>query len=362
MTKLRHMYPGANSCRGFYSFYQYMLWPEGERKIILKGGPGVGKSTFMEKIGEAFSSRGLDMEYHCCSSDNQSLDGVVIGQKICILDGTAPHVVDPLFPGAMDEILNLGDFWDSRIIKEHKNEVIKLGQEISRCFSRAYLRLQEAAAAYEEWQSYYKEARDPAAVKRNILALSQEILQDCSVSPYELRHLFAAAITPVGPVTRIESLVDHDYSLYALKGNPGSGSKELLNHVAYMLKLQQYYGEVYHSPFEPQEIDLIILPEQKTALLDFSSYIINYGDKISAKQKRLLDFDELIHKSLIDPHAGRVFSARNRFDESLQGAVEFIRKAKQFHDELESFYIPAMDFTALENLRTELLQQLIAEL
>ncbi|HBK54118.1 MAG TPA: ATPase, partial [Syntrophomonas wolfei] len=43
MTKLRHMYPGANSCRGFYSFYQYMLWPEGERKIILKGGPGVGK-------------------------------------------------------------------------------------------------------------------------------------------------------------------------------------------------------------------------------------------------------------------------------------------------------------------------------
>ena len=85
-----------------------MLWPEGERKIILKGGPGVGKSSFIKKMGEAFSSHGLDMEYHWCSSDNQSLDGIVIGQKICILDGTAPHVVDPLCPGAVDEILNLG--------------------------------------------------------------------------------------------------------------------------------------------------------------------------------------------------------------------------------------------------------------
>ncbi|MDD2509627.1 MAG: PRK06851 family protein [Syntrophomonas sp.] len=350
MGKLRHMYPGANSCRGFYSFYQYMLWPEGERKIILKGGPGVGKSTFMKKIGEEFSSRGLDLEYHWCSSDNQSLDGVVIGQKVCILDGTAPHVVDPLFPGAVDEILNLGDFWDSRIIKEHKNEVIKLGQEISRCFARAYLRLQEAAVAYEEWQSYYKEARDLAAVKRNILALSQEFLQGCSISPYEARHLFAAAITPAGPVTRIESLVDNDYSLYAIKGSPGSGIKELLDHVAYMLKLQQFYGEVYHSPFEPQEIDLIILPERKTALLDLSSCIVNYGDRILAKQKRLLDFDELIQRSLIDPHARRILGARNRFDKSLQEAVEFIRTAKQYHDELESLYIPAMDFAALENL------------
>lgn len=361
MAKLRNVYPGANSCRGFYSYFQYMLWPKGERKIILKGGPGVGKSTFMKKVGEAFAPLSADMEYHYCSSDNSSIDGVVIGQKICILDGTQPHVTEPLLPGVEDEILNLGDFWDSRIIKKQRHEVIKLSRETSLSFSRAYLRLQEAAGAYAEWQSYYKEARKISAIKRNTLALGQEFLEGSTASPYEIRHLFASAITPTGIESRIESLIDDDYSIFALKGSPGSGSQELLGDVAYMLELHQYYGEIYHNPFEPREIDLIILPDRKTALINFSSCIINYAEKITAKQKRLLDFDEFIDKPLIDPHARRIFYARKRFDESLQGAIEFIRKAKQYHDELESLYIPAMDFPSLENARQKLQRELIAE-
>ena len=49
-----------------------------------------------------------------CSSDNNSLDGIVIPKlKIAILDGTA-HVVDPVFPGVVDEIINLGQFWDEK--------------------------------------------------------------------------------------------------------------------------------------------------------------------------------------------------------------------------------------------------------
>ena len=62
---------------------------------MLKGGVGVGKSNFMRKIGQDFEARGYDIEYHWCSSDNNSLDGIVIGNnQICFLDGTAPHVVD----------------------------------------------------------------------------------------------------------------------------------------------------------------------------------------------------------------------------------------------------------------------------
>ena len=79
----------------------------------------------MKKMGEAFSSHGLDMEYHWCSSDNQSLDGIVIGQKICILDGTAPHVVYPPCPGAVDEILNLGYYWRAGLCPESKHELTK---------------------------------------------------------------------------------------------------------------------------------------------------------------------------------------------------------------------------------------------
>lgn len=92
--KIKNVFPGGNTSYGFYSFYQYIISQDtARRKICIKGGPGTGKSTLMKKVGEFFNQKGYDIEYHHCSSDNNSLDGVVIkGLDVAILDGTAPHV------------------------------------------------------------------------------------------------------------------------------------------------------------------------------------------------------------------------------------------------------------------------------
>jgi len=92
--RIRHMFPGGNTSKGFYSFYNYIIsQDEAERIFIIKGGPGVGKSTFMRKIGIEMAELGFDVEFMHCSSDNGSLDGVVIPRAgIALIDGTAPHV------------------------------------------------------------------------------------------------------------------------------------------------------------------------------------------------------------------------------------------------------------------------------
>ena len=81
----------------------------------MKGGPGVGKSSFMKKIATEFADKGYDVEIFPCSSDPGSLDAVVIKKLgVVLIDATAPHIVDPKIPGAIDEIVNFGDFWDVR--------------------------------------------------------------------------------------------------------------------------------------------------------------------------------------------------------------------------------------------------------
>jgi len=51
--KLKKVFPGSNTSKGFYSFYDYIIdQREASRIFVIKGGPGVGKSTFMRKIGE----------------------------------------------------------------------------------------------------------------------------------------------------------------------------------------------------------------------------------------------------------------------------------------------------------------------
>jgi len=89
---VKKVFPGGNTSQGFYSFYDYILHPEAKRLFILKGGPGVGKSTLMKQVGETMLAKGYDIEFHYCSSDNSSLDGIVIpALQVGIIDGTAPH-------------------------------------------------------------------------------------------------------------------------------------------------------------------------------------------------------------------------------------------------------------------------------
>jgi len=83
---------GANAASGFVSHFEELYDPEGGWKCyIIKGGPGTGKSSMMRRIVER--TPGLEHEMIHCSSDPESLDGVIFPEKkICIADGTAPHV------------------------------------------------------------------------------------------------------------------------------------------------------------------------------------------------------------------------------------------------------------------------------
>lgn len=360
MGRIRHLFPGGNTCYGFHSFYDHLVKPTVQRKFILKGGPGVGKSTLMKQIGDHFSDQGYMLEYHWCSSDSNSLDGIVIGDhQVCFLDGTAPHVVDPVFPGAVDEIVNLGQYWSRESIAVQRETVQKLTSEISFCFQRAYHRLKEAQLAVDDWSSYYRKVREERAVSRNILALTNDFLQGATAHEKAgIRHLFPGAISPGGIVCKISSLLDKDTAIFAVKGSPGSGVKDLFRYTAQMMELSGIQAEVFHNPLDPADIDLIIIPEINRALLDVTDTVFEYSRQLSSpRYRRQLDFDQLLAAGSIDPFARRIAEARERLESGVAQSVEWIELAKQIHDNLEKVYVPSMDFEAVDKLRDDLIEQ-----
>ena len=96
--------------------------------------------------------------------------------------------------------------------------------------------MREAKLAYEEWASYYEEAQDMIAVNRNILALSEDFIDQCSPTGLQ-RHLFYGAITPQGVVTAVDSLLGKNFSLFAVTGSPGSGTQQLFKHTTNVLTM-----------------------------------------------------------------------------------------------------------------------------
>ena len=112
---------GANNKIKYSSLYDELYNPfEKGNHIILKGGPGTGKSTLMRRIAEKLEKEGLFVERGFCSADPTSLDVVAAPEiNFSIFDGTSPHVVDPIMPGVSEHIVDLGVAWRRELLKEN---------------------------------------------------------------------------------------------------------------------------------------------------------------------------------------------------------------------------------------------------
>lgn len=354
--KARHMFPGGNTCKGFFSYYDYIMPQEEARRIIiLKGGPGVGKSSFMRYIAEQMLSKGLDVEFMHCSSDPDSLDGVVIPKKsIALMDGTAPHVVDPKNPGAVDEIINLGDFWNEEGFLKNKDKILSINNEIKKTFLRAYKYIQAAFSIYEDNTAIYHSTADHGKINLLISKLICKIFKDIDVSETEgrRRHLFASAITPRGMINFLSTVITTK-EIIVVKGKPGTGTERLLERVRLAAFERGLYTESFYCALNPHKLEHLIIPELDISLTTSNSY-----HQAGVDRAEVIDLDSYLNHKVLDRYKNIIDFNDNETDNLLNRAVQTIKQAKKYHDELENYYIPNMNFNELTKFRDYTLARL----
>lgn len=362
MTKgrLKKVFPGGNTSRGFYSFYDYIIEQDATRIFVIKGGPGVGKSTFMRKIGETMLEKGYDVEFHCCSSDNGSLDGIVIPAiRVAMLDGTAPHVVDPKHPGAVDTIIHLGDHWSEEGIKANKQEILAVNKEVGRLFRRAYSYLAGAKLFLDEVKAYYLEndALHQGKIDKLALELTHEIFEGKTLpndSP-KARHLFATAITPMGPESHLETIVGHLDKRYIIKGDDGTGKNTLVNRLMDAALMRGYDVEAYHCALDPALVDHLVVPALSIAVINDVEphhYLPKNGDSV-------VDTNICVNPVKDETLLAERNTAREMYRRCMTEAVSFISRAKQKHDEMEKFYVPFMNFDEINARRDDIMARIL---
>ena len=362
--RIRRMFPGGNTTAGFYSYFQHMIGPDAARVFIIKGGPGVGKSTFMNTISDEMVDRGYDVEHHHCSSDPDSLDGLVIPSlRVALLDGTAPHIFDPRNPGAVDEIINLGEYWKEEEITKYKDQVLKTNQKVSRLFEIAYSLLKQSKAAFEEWQGYVEEAVSREKYNRIVRLLIESVLEGVfsnhRTAP-KARHLFGSAITPKGVLDYKETLLTGSMRIFCVKGQPGTGVKQLIARTALSAEEMGLYTEQYHCPYEPDKPDMLIIPAINTAVLNNSPpYHFDPGNLEEIKPVEEIDLDICIRKEFLEEYEPERMDAEARSAALLQKAVDHLARAMAAHDEMEEFYIQSMDYDRVREKRDEVLQKIL---
>ena len=145
----RRYFPGANTGRGFIGHFEGIVppWSEPHYTYVLKGGPGVGKSTLMKKCAAIARANGFTVEEFRCASDPESFDAVRIPQRrLVLLDGTAPHTIDPAMPGIDGETLDLGRFLHKEVFKRRREELFVLAEENRTHYKNAFACLSAAGS------------------------------------------------------------------------------------------------------------------------------------------------------------------------------------------------------------------------
>lgn len=354
--KVRHMFPGGNTSLGFFSFYDQIISQEDAKRIvIIKGGPGTGKSTFMKRVGEAMVKKGLDTEYLHCSSDNNSLDGIKIPELgVVIVDGTLPHAVEPLCPGAVDEILYFGQFWNEEGIKNHKNDIIETGKKLKALFSRAYKYLKAASSIYESSSDIYKSSENEGKVNLNATRLSEEIFKGKNVSDKtgKQRKMFASAITPEGYINYLDNIIS-DNKVYELRGSTGTCESEILEKVKAWALERNYYIEAYYCALNPYKLEHIVLPSLKIVITTSNKY-----HNAHLSRHISIDMQKFYNKKAISAYRNDLDANQNEFDRLMSCALQILSNVKALHDKLEAYYIPNVDFKAINSCYNDIMKKI----
>ncbi|MFW6238877.1 MAG: hypothetical protein ACOC5A_06555 [Halanaerobiales bacterium] len=356
MTDNFNFFPGGNTPQGFYSFYDYLPY-QVNRVFIIKGGPGTGKSTFMKRIGEDLIAKGYSVEYHWCSSDNESLDGIVCKEaNLAVLDGTAPHVTDPVTPGAVEEIFYTGDCWDDDYLEENRRRIQRENNIISKYFRLTYDYLEAAKIFFDRWQEYYQKTLNVKEINRKADQLLSNLPLTKKYDRAEERHLFGAAITPNGPVEHYQNLTKNTEKCYIIKGNPGTGKSLLLENIAREIFKRGYFILYLHRTMEPDKYEGLIIPDLNTAFIcETPPYQLEAKREID----EIINLNKIIkNKNYIQQNETELYKLRADFANMIKASCNYLNLAKQQHDELEKYYIEAMDFDHLEEKRQKLMQSL----
>ena len=351
-------FAASNSCIGFRNYYEDIFTDtRTDRLYIIKGGPGTGKSHFMKVIARRAREHGYAVTEYACSSDPASLDGILLTREgsptLGFLDGTAPHVREPVLPGVKEEIINLGVFWNNRLLAGQSETVRTLAAGKSAAYDRAYAYLSACGGV------------DRAADSLMAGCIKQDRLD--ALADRILRHQpKGERFSPIPALRRAVGMTGQ-VCLHTFEAEAAVQGGSILI-------LEDYYGLGYrltevlmeisrrachrllvsYDPVYPHKIDGLFYPDSGLCVL------LGRAEPPEGAAVRTLSLRRYADPEMLRGMRGELRRAGALRDALIESALRELSSAAAFHFDLETIYAAAMDFGRKEAFTEEFCQNLFA--
>lgn len=344
-----NFYAAANGYGGFRSYFGEIFAPEKYSAIfILKGGPGTGKSSLMKKIAAYFSDKADSVETIYCSSDPASLDGVIIkraDKSVAIIDGTAPHATDPIYPGAIESIVNLGEFWNTDALLSARGDIEKINEKKSEAYRLAYNHLKicgEITASAERLIGDIYVDDEEKIDELSSRATKNEKSEVRLITSYG-KHGF-------GKLDTLEKISDTVYTVVGVYGSEYLFMKNL------RAALEARRADAIYCPsaLDGNKTDGIYLKEARVAI------VTSHGEPCVGEN--VVDTSKFLNQNMLKNYRGRLEFLWKEREAFLWSAADEFKKASDEHFKLEDIYVSAMCFEEIDKKAEALKQKTAATL
>ncbi len=330
----------SNSANGFQSYYRECFDADRiEHVYAIKGGPGTGKSYFLRAVSDFGEAHGWRSEKIYCSSDPDSLDGVLLfrdGHGLAFLDATAPHVYEPHSPGLREDIVNLGQFWNVERLGTHAEMLTDLQKRKGEEYRRAYRYLASVGEMAYIYQSLALPYFSLSAMER----FAKKLMREISVGTG-----YAASCALISSIGMKGSVLLDTYFANAEKIFLIDDCKGIAAHFLRMIgecaveKRQPI--RISYDPILPDRINGIFFEEERIAFVACEKEACTYPHK-TVRLRRFVRVSEMrsIKERLL--YASRMMQAMT------DGALDCLKHVNELHFEIEKLYMAAMDFEEKE--------------
>ncbi len=376
---------GALTPTGFAGYHAQLTRDTKSNIVLIKGCPGCGKSTIIKRIAEFLLNNKEQVELIHCAADPDSYDSVICKNlKFTIADATPPHTMEPEYPVAFEQVLPLYYCINAENLQKHRKKIIELfnkhdflTQRTTRYLAAAGSLLQDTCRTAQTFTNSAKIYELAKTLSKKYIPSLKDKLPD-EKQDENKKHAFilnqSGAVNLQEDVRMLSAVTFKGIECYAqtvlkladniiLIDDPyGYASKSLLSALR-----QEAIGKgqnlitCYCSMNPYDKIEHVILPQLRLAFVTCNSYHCENLIKYKTNKNiniRTIHSTRFCNKDGMNLRKKRLQFNKKATEQLLLQAQLLMKQTKQCHDELESYYINAADFPALDRAFDKIVAQL----